>query len=523
MGEERCPHCGWMRWVYREGQWSCLYCRGLPARTTTAPMAAYVPPRPPPPPPHNLHPIHGALDASVAAPGPVDVFISHAPADRLHRTRLEVHLGLMVRQKLIRTWHRAHVEPGDEPAQEIAARLDASRMVLLLVSAHYLSQDDCYEEEMTRALERHDAGEARVVAILVHECDWQSAPFATLDPLPTGGKPVSSWRNRHEAWAAVARGVRTAAEQLREHDERHTRERAPSWTQGGSPPLVQGGPRPDLPGVRAPPPAAQFPAPGRAPPPMCMPFPQPWGRPQGAPPPPVPGMVTPPPLAAGGRRGSMDVQWQYPPSGGPGGPPMGGMPGAAGRGMEPAPGPREQKPATPPPEPADDHAPLDREEDLVLLLDRLAQGPVLIWSPDAAGNVSLAHRLAQELAPHYGPEVHVDLGDATWRESSWLRTAMLSVIERVDPYVRAFPPSQEEDAPRGDYHGAIATYRPILIFADAHSAAQIEPLLPSARYLPAGPAVLITSERPIHLPSVYTRRVDPLALLGEAEPQGVSG
>ncbi|WP_437719814.1 hypothetical protein [Sorangium sp. So ce861] len=159
----------------------------------------------------------------------------------------------------------------------------------------------------------------------------------------------------------------------------------------------------------------------------------------------------------------------------------------------------------------------------MLLLDRLARGPVLIWSPDAAGNVSLAQRLAQELAPHYGPEVPVDLGDATWRETSWLRTAMLSVIERVGPYARASPPSQEEDALRGDYHGAIATYRPILIFTNARSAAQIEPLLPQASDATPGPAVLITSERPIHLPSVYTRRVDPLALLGEPEPQGAPG
>ncbi|KYF94123.1 hypothetical protein BE20_07370 [Sorangium cellulosum] len=204
-----------MRWVYREGQWSCLYCRGLPARITTAPIAAYAPPppappAPPPPADFSINMFHGVPAASVAAPEPVDVFISHAPIDRSHRTRLEVHLGLMVRQKLIRTWHRAHVEPGEEPSREIAARLEAARMVLLLVSAHFLAQDDCYEGEMMRALERHDAGEARVVAILVHECDWQSAPFARLDPLPTGGKPVSSWRNRHEAWAAVARGGRAA-------------------------------------------------------------------------------------------------------------------------------------------------------------------------------------------------------------------------------------------------------------------------------------------------------------------------
>ncbi|WP_207217493.1 MULTISPECIES: toll/interleukin-1 receptor domain-containing protein [Sorangium] len=421
----------------------------------------------------------------------MEVFISHAPADRSHRTRLEVHLGLMVRQKLIRTWHRAHVEPGEEPSRETAAHLDAARMVLLLVSAHFLAQDDCYEEEMMRALERHDAGEARVVAILVHECDWQSAPFARLDPLPTGGKPVSSWRNRHEAWAAVARGVRTAAEQLRELDERRMRDRALSWIPGGFVPPPQG-----LPGLGAPPSqAAQCPPPG--------------------------GLGAPPSQAAqrlppGGLGAPPSQAAQCPPFGRVGGSEM-GVPGAAGVGTKPAPGPRERAPAIPAPEPVDDSTSLDREEELVLLLDRLAQGPVLIWSPDPVGNASLAHHLAQELAPHYGPEVHVDLrGAARWKPS-W-KTAMRSVIECLNQRSRVHPPHLDNEALRDRYRAAIAIHSPILIFTNARKASQIEPLLPSTGHI-----VLITSERPIHLASVYTRQVDPLALLGEAEPQGAAG
>lgn len=67
---------------------------------------------------------------------------------------------------------------------------------------------------MKRALERQEAGEARVVPILVRPMDWTGAPFAHLQALPTDAKPITSWRNKETALADVAAGLRHVIEEL---------------------------------------------------------------------------------------------------------------------------------------------------------------------------------------------------------------------------------------------------------------------------------------------------------------------
>src|SRR5689334_1384992 len=99
----------------------------------------------------------------------VAVFISCADADSTYRARLEVHLSLLQRSCLVTTWHRATCAPGDDVFRRVNAQLDAAHLVLLLVSASYLSCDDCYEVEMKRALSRQRVGQTTVIPILVHD------------------------------------------------------------------------------------------------------------------------------------------------------------------------------------------------------------------------------------------------------------------------------------------------------------------------------------------------------------------
>ncbi len=67
---------------------------------------------------------------------------------------------------------------------------------------------------MQKALELHSAGRACVIPILIRPVDWRGAPFAHLQILPTGAKPVSSsfWHSRDEAFLDVAQGIRAVIE-----------------------------------------------------------------------------------------------------------------------------------------------------------------------------------------------------------------------------------------------------------------------------------------------------------------------
>ena len=68
---------------------------------------------------------------------------------------------------------------------------------------------------MKRALERHEAGSARTIPIILRNVDWHSAPFGKLQPLPKEGRPVTLWENKDSAGKAVALGIRKAVEEIK--------------------------------------------------------------------------------------------------------------------------------------------------------------------------------------------------------------------------------------------------------------------------------------------------------------------
>ena len=63
-------------------------------------------------------------------------------------------------------------------------------------------------------MERHEAGTARVIPVILRPVDWHSAPFGKLQAMPKDAKPITEWRNRDRAFADVARGIREAAGSL---------------------------------------------------------------------------------------------------------------------------------------------------------------------------------------------------------------------------------------------------------------------------------------------------------------------
>jgi hypothetical protein len=144
----------------------------------------------------------------------IDIFFSYSHKDEELRNELAAHLSVLRRQGIIREWHDRKIVAGEEWNGKIGANLDAAGIILLLVSSDFLYSNSCYDVEMTRALERHEKGEARVIPIIVRACEWQDAPFSKLQALPKDAKPVKSWQDRDEAWKDVATGIRRAVEEL---------------------------------------------------------------------------------------------------------------------------------------------------------------------------------------------------------------------------------------------------------------------------------------------------------------------
>ncbi len=83
-------------------------------------------------------------------------------------------------------------------------------IILLLVSADFLASNYCNDVEVTHAMKRHEAGEARVIPVILRPVDWKGTPFSKLQALPKNAKPVTKWSDRDEAFLNVAEGIRAA-------------------------------------------------------------------------------------------------------------------------------------------------------------------------------------------------------------------------------------------------------------------------------------------------------------------------
>jgi tetratricopeptide (TPR) repeat protein len=143
----------------------------------------------------------------------IEVFFSYSHKDMEWRNKLDEHLSFLKREKKIQSWYDGMIQAGAQWRGEIETHLNTADVILLLISASFAASEFCYSLEMNRAMERHAAGDALVIPILLHPCDWTRAPFGALQALP-GGTAISLAPNPEEAFYNVARRIRERIEEL---------------------------------------------------------------------------------------------------------------------------------------------------------------------------------------------------------------------------------------------------------------------------------------------------------------------
>lgn len=156
------------------------------------------------------------------------VFFSYCHADEALRDQLEIQLAMLKRQNVIETWHDRRIGAGQEIDLVIDDHINTDEIILLLVSPDFIASDYCYNIEMARAMERHQAKEAIVIPVILRPCDWHPAPFGKLLGTPQDGRAVTLWPNRDEAFLQVAKEIRKAA-------DRWTSEHATAPTSSAAP------------------------------------------------------------------------------------------------------------------------------------------------------------------------------------------------------------------------------------------------------------------------------------------------
>lgn len=146
---------------------------------------------------------------------PIEVFFSYSHTDEKLLNKLRAHLANLEQQKIISGWHDRRIVAGNAWGGEIDEHLNSAKIILLLISSDFMQSKYCRDIEVTRAVQRHKAKEARVIPVILRDVDWDGAPFSHLQALPDNAKAVTLWRNRDQAFKNIAEGVKKVANMMK--------------------------------------------------------------------------------------------------------------------------------------------------------------------------------------------------------------------------------------------------------------------------------------------------------------------
>jgi len=147
-------------------------------------------------------------------PSTVEIFYSYSQKDEMLREELDNHLSALKELGVIKGWHDGQITAGTERKKEIDQRLMTAQIILLLISADFLSTNYCGDDEMKFAMKRHESREAVVIPVMLRSVDWKGMPFEKLEALPKGAKAVMDWDNLDQAFTNVAKGIRVVVDEL---------------------------------------------------------------------------------------------------------------------------------------------------------------------------------------------------------------------------------------------------------------------------------------------------------------------
>ena len=147
-----------------------------------------------------------------------DILLAYSRADEKLSGAFRKHLDELKRQHLFEILHDCPIESDgvSSRGEETSQVVDHARLIILMVSADFVASSFCHESYVRRAVERHEAGAASVIPIVVHPTDWSEAPFGKLKSLPHNGTPVAKWEDSDDALAEATSWVRERIQALQD-------------------------------------------------------------------------------------------------------------------------------------------------------------------------------------------------------------------------------------------------------------------------------------------------------------------
>jgi len=136
------------------------------------------------------------------------VFLSYAHEDEEMKNQLDKFLVNLKRSGSIEVWQDRQLLAGTEWDAGIKKELAEADIILLLISVDFNASGYIWTKELATAMQRHENGQARVIPIILRNCEWTDMPYAKLQALPANGKPVSEYADKDKAYTEIAKEIR---------------------------------------------------------------------------------------------------------------------------------------------------------------------------------------------------------------------------------------------------------------------------------------------------------------------------
>lgn len=147
-------------------------------------------------------------------PNKLNLFISYAHEDEDMKKELDKHLIMLKRSGKIEAWNDRKILAGEEWDQSIKKELEKAHIILLLISVDFNNSEYIWNKELASALERHKNATARVIPVIIRKCEWSDMPYAGLQAVPTGARPVSDFDDRDEAYTDIASNIKRVVDSM---------------------------------------------------------------------------------------------------------------------------------------------------------------------------------------------------------------------------------------------------------------------------------------------------------------------
>lgn len=142
------------------------------------------------------------------------VYLSYCSIDRPLKLDLEKHLSLLEKTSGLQFFDRDMIRAGSIEKKELREHLDIADIIILLVSANYISDEWNYNSEMIKAIDRSDTGSCLTIPVIITDCTWQLLPLIKFKPVTYKEQPLFSYSNKEESLSSAVYNIKNSIEEF---------------------------------------------------------------------------------------------------------------------------------------------------------------------------------------------------------------------------------------------------------------------------------------------------------------------